>query len=156
MNEHLSERFGRASRGQQYQRIQAEVVLLPPKLNRGISNYYTSPTATGGEWLTRSEIPGSAEIMDRDSRSSDVVELPANKPIGPYACAQEYLSTHYELLREDSLRPLRESVSLIREAPTASEDTFNGQVEIYEKASHFSMLWTSLTPSANDRLIYAA
>lgn len=100
--------------------------------------YYEAPKATGEDWLLRSEIPGSAEIMDREvssNGSSSFVEIPANKPRGPFASKEEYLHTHYELLREDSLRPLREAVTAVREAPTADEEAHNGQIEIYEKAS---------------------
>lgn len=142
MNEDIRERF----RGPRSQRIQADVLILPQKLNAKVREYYEAPAPTGGDWLARSEIPGSAEIMDRENlsnASSDIVELPANKLLGPFTSKEEYLQTHYELLREDSLRPLREAVTAVRETPAAHEDVFNGKIGIYEKASRTSPVRTS-------------
>lgn len=146
MNEHLAERFRGPRRGHQpsnrSQHYQIEATFLPPKLNSKIREYYDDAAApTGQEWLLRSEIPGCAEIMDREdgsNTSSDVVELLPNKPIGPFASKEEYLHTHYDLLREDSLRPLREAVTAVRSKPSANEDVHNNSIGIYEKASHLS------------------
>ena len=49
---------------------------------------------------------------------------------------EEYLSTHYELLREDAVRRLRDAVTQVKLTPAASEDAFNGAIGIYEKACH--------------------
>lgn len=151
MNEDLSERWRGPRRGNQPVRMQAEVVFLPPKLNTKVREYYEAPPAVGGDWLSRSEVPGPAEIMDREdtsNSSSDVVELPPNRPLGPFASKEEYLHTHYELLREDSLRPLREAVTAVRETPAAHEEGHNGKIGIYEKASllptHFSASLTAV------------
>ena len=46
---------------------------------------------------------------------------------------EEYLSAHYELLREDAVRPLREAVQQVRITPQAKEDAFQGSIGIYEK-----------------------
>lgn len=109
-----------------------------------VREYYETPSIpspiSGQDWLLRPEIPSSAEIMDREdisnpSMSSDVVEIYANKPHGAFASREEYLQTHYELLREDSLRPLREAVTAVRRAPTADEEAHNGQIGIYEKVT---------------------
>lgn len=67
------------------------------------------------------------------SESSDIVELVPNKPEGSWADKEAYLSAHYELLREDALRPLRDAVSSVRITPQANEDAFMGQLGIYEK-----------------------
>lgn len=45
------------------------------------------------------------------------------------------MSAHYELLREDALRPLREAIARVRMVPDANEDAFDGAVGIYEKVS---------------------
>ena len=47
-----------------------------------------------------------------------------------------YLGAHYDLLREDALRPLREAVSQVKFTPTGAEDAFTGKaIGIYEKVS---------------------
>lgn len=51
------------------------------------------------------------------------------------ALVGEYLSAHYELLREDAVRPLREAVQQVRITPQAKEDAFKGSIGIYEKVS---------------------
>ena len=48
----------------------------------------------------------------------------------------EYLGTHYELLREDSIKGLRDAVLSIKFTPEAKEDAFNGAIGIYDKARH--------------------
>lgn len=48
---------------------------------------------------------------------------------------EEYLSAHYELLREDAVRALRDAVQHVRTNPQAKEDAFNGSIGIYEKVS---------------------
>ena len=143
MNEHLSERIPRSrkpARTQGTQKEQAEVWILPPKLNTRIREYFQGPPAEGGRWLERAEVPTTAELMDTDtmtatdgSASSDIVELAPNKPKGPWDDKEAYLSAHYELLREDALQPLREAVSKVRITPQANEDAFMGQLGIYEK-----------------------
>ena len=48
---------------------------------------------------------------------------------------EEYLSAHWELLREDAVRPLREAVQQVRITPQAKEDAFGGSIGIYEKVN---------------------
>lgn len=49
--------------------------------------------------------------------------------------ADAYLSAHYELLREDSVRPLREAICHIRREPQQNEDAFRSTVGIYQDVS---------------------
>ncbi len=49
------------------------------------------------------------------------------------AGSEDYLSAHYELLREDAIRPLREAVQQVRVTPQAKEDAFDTSIGIYEK-----------------------
>lgn len=56
---------------------------------------------------------------------------------------EEYLGAHYELLREDAVRPLREAVSQVKHVFDAKEEAFNGAVGIYDKVSLPSMAATS-------------
>jgi len=46
-----------------------------------------------------------------------------------------YLGAHYELLREDALRSLREAICQIRKDPQANEDAFKNSVGIYQDVS---------------------
>lgn len=78
------------------------------------------------EWRKRPEVPTTAELM------RDVVDLPMNVIDGPYQTVDEYLETHYELLREDAFSGLRDAVGHMRKAPD-SDDTQD--VAIYENVS---------------------
>lgn len=72
MNEQLTERFGRSRSAFKPERDQAQIWILPQRLNEKIRQYFeesNSPVA-GGEWLTRSEIPTSEEILDEDPSST--------------------------------------------------------------------------------------
>ena len=136
MTEGIPERFNRSKKGVRDQAPKAEVWLLPAKLNPRIRQYCDQETADGGSWLSRPEIPTAAELMDTDtssSASSDIVEIAANKPVGAFADKEDYLSTQYELLREDATRPLREAVARVRDKPSSGEDAFDGQIGIYDK-----------------------
>ncbi|EME45071.1 hypothetical protein DOTSEDRAFT_52452 [Dothistroma septosporum NZE10] len=137
MNESIPERFNhRSKKGVRNQASKVEVWLLPAKLNPRIREYCEQETAEGGSWLSRPEIPTAAELMDTDtssSASSDIVEIAANRPMGAFEGREDYLSTQYELLREDATRPLREAVARVRNKPSSGEDAFDGQIGIYDK-----------------------
>lgn len=151
MNEDLLERFGRAKKGVRSQTQKVEVWLQPAKLNTRIREYCEQEAADGGSWLSRPEIPTTAELMDTDtssSASSDIVEIATNKPVGAFGGKEEYLSTQYELLREDATRPLREAVARVREKPNSGEDAFEGQVGIYSKVKPTRHCTTDLANTA--------
>ncbi|KAK3719925.1 hypothetical protein LTR37_004048 [Vermiconidia calcicola] len=138
MNENIIERFGRSRRAFKQPQEQAEVWILPQQLNANVRQYFedSGKPVEGGSWLRRPEIPSSAEILDIEaegSTSSGDVEVQVNRLKGPWDSKEEYLGTHYELLREDAIRPLREAVSKVRMMPTATEETFDGSIGIYEK-----------------------
>lgn len=144
MNEDLAERFGRLRTGagptdQAQVGSRADVWVLPPRLNPRVKEYFEGDAADGGSWLSRPEIPSSAELLDNDTGSSsflpEVVHLYPNKPKGAFDSKEHYLSTQHELLREDAIRPLREAVAAVRHTPTDAEDGFQAQIGIYEKAS---------------------
>lgn len=88
------------------------------------------------EWRKRPEVPTTEELM------RDVVDLPMNVIDGPYRSVDEYLETHYELLREDAFSGLRDAVGHMRKAPE-SDDTQD--VAIYENVSIYN-------PSPRSRL----
>lgn len=49
--------------------------------------------------------------------------------------ANRRLRTHYELLREDAVRGLREAISRVKCTPEAKEEAFNDAVGIYDPAT---------------------
>jgi hypothetical protein len=53
-------------------------------------------------------------------------------------CLEAYLSAQYELLREDSLRPLREAICKVRKDPDQIEEYFGGTIGIYQNVSSSS------------------
>lgn len=45
---------------------------------------------------------------------STTLELTENTVVGPYISKEEYLESHYKLLREDAVAPLRDVISEIQ------------------------------------------
>ena len=89
MNENLVERFGRSRRGVRSDTEQAQVWILPQKLNLKVRQYFedANKPVDGGHWLSRPEIPTSAEVLDKDtggSTSSSEVELVPNRRKGAW------------------------------------------------------------------------
>jgi helicase required for RNAi-mediated heterochromatin assembly 1 len=86
MNEDLIERFKRTKNAYRGNKTQAEILLLPQKLNNRIRQYYepAKKPSEAGPWLNRPEIPTSNEIMDidDDSSNSEVVEIAPNRETG--------------------------------------------------------------------------
>lgn len=62
-------------------------------------------------WRGMPEIPTPEEI------TRDNVELPVNNIQTPFDSVDDYLSTHYELLREDATSHLRDGVTYLRADP---------------------------------------
>lgn len=113
MNEHLAERFGRSRRPVKAPGNSVDVLVLPQVLNHLGREYYNPPkTGVQGEaLLNRPEIPPSVEVLDQDGL--DTTGPPANKKEEAWDSKDEYLGTHYELLREHAVRFLREAVSMV-------------------------------------------
>ncbi|CAB4422693.1 unnamed protein product [Rhizophagus irregularis] len=84
-------------------------------------------------------------------------DIPVNNIDGPYESLDEYLKTHYELLREDCLRPLREGIRLFREKAEEIRT-----LRIYEKVNLVRISFTSIgvvhrisfTVKHNERVIW--
>ena len=85
----------------------------------------------------RCEIPGGDEVLryvnSDDFQFTNVIDQ-------PYPDTATYLGTHYALLREDSVRPLREAVMTFRTSPLMNDDS---QVAIYEKVRRIFQLINS-------------
>ena len=134
MNEHLSERFSRGRKSQFRSHIASDPIHVSEPLNRDIRAYVaaanTLPAEIAKPWLFKSEIPTSAEILDDEE---EPLQLPKNRLNRPWSSRKKYLETHYELLREDAVSPLRDAVHQFKNTPDMSDD---GQLVIYTKASH--------------------
>ncbi|OCK85603.1 P-loop containing nucleoside triphosphate hydrolase protein [Lepidopterella palustris CBS 459.81] len=109
------------------------------KYNPQIGQYFQTANhpVAGGEWLSKSEFPTSAEIL----KIPDGVPQ-SNKILGSYESTEKYLKTQYELSREDAVRPLREAVGKVRKNPHLQEDEYGGGVGIYENV-HFTAVTCS-------------
>lgn len=84
-------------------------------------------------WLSYPEIPTAQEIMGQTGAidlEENMIDLPTNEINEPWDSPNAYLSTHYELLREDSVALLRDAVALVRDEPTMTDTQ---EVCIYEK-----------------------
>ncbi len=138
MNEHLLEKFTRGRKPQVRGNISYDPNHSKEALNRDIRAYVaaanTPPVETAKPWLWKAEVPTTAEILDDED---EPVQLSENRLNKPWPSRKKYLETHYELLREDAISPLRDAVHQFRNTPDMSDD---GQVAVYEKASHLSFI----------------
>ena len=92
---------------------------------------------TDQSWLTLPELPTSAEIgrLENGRPTIGEIPIPINKIKGPWFSKEEYLQSHYELLREDGVAPLREAVEEIRAKPDLMEKDSKEHAAIYENVS---------------------
>lgn len=142
LNANLRERWSRpppSSNGQ-------PPLAARPKLtlNRYVREYMraTYEPVNTGSWLARPEIPTSAELLGEnddeeegdngDGDENDEQEVPVNVIQGPWPSKEDYLSAHYELLREDAVAPLRDAVAEVKEVPNMMD---NQAICIYENVS---------------------
>jgi helicase required for RNAi-mediated heterochromatin assembly 1 len=99
MNEDLIERFKRTKGAHRGNKIQAEILLLPQKLNNKVRQYYepSKKPSEAGAWLHRPEMPTSNEIMDIDDDSSnpEIVEIAPNRETGGWESQGEF--SHHSL-----------------------------------------------------------
>ena len=120
MNENLSERLGRSRSAFRPAVDQVQVLILPPRLNEKIREYFEQPgmPITVGHWASRPEIPTSQEVLDEDSSStdgstagsSDVMIVPNKKKGAWESKGKATHSRHSYAQRSDSLHrsvPLR-------------------------------------------------
>lgn len=133
MNEHLSERFSRGRKSQVRNNTASDPNHTAEPLNRDIRAYVAAanklPTNTAKPWLFKSEIPTSGEILDDEE---EPVQLSENRLNRPWPSQKKYLETHYELLREDAVAPLRDAVHQFKNTPNMSDD---GHLVVYTKVS---------------------
>ncbi|KAJ5745331.1 ATP binding protein [Penicillium odoratum] len=108
----------------------SEMPLIDCSIQEHLAGSETTPS-TSHQWISKPEVPSGDEIMGIDgTESGDDVILPSNRPFGPWPSATEYLRTHYELLREDAIAPLRDAVTDLRDGPNMKDTK---KVSVYEK-----------------------
>lgn len=158
MNEHLIERFGRGKASRDSHVPSGLTARPPATLNLSIREYAKAAEqpADSSHWTAFREIPSSDEVFDRGRTEHDTaLELAENTIVGPYTSKEEYLETHYRLLREDAVavcipsmwtlcsgeemltpnssQPLRDVVSEIQVYPHLMEKDSDNDAYIYEK-----------------------
>ncbi|KAE8389150.1 P-loop containing nucleoside triphosphate hydrolase protein [Aspergillus alliaceus] len=99
-------------------------------VNQGMRAYFDEADLEDPEpWLLKPEVPSSSEVMGTES-DTEFIDLLPNRIIGPWKSKTEYLKAHYELLREDSVAPLRDAVAYVREDPQMQDSR---TVSVYDK-----------------------
>jgi helicase required for RNAi-mediated heterochromatin assembly 1 len=88
-------------------------------------------------WRILPEIPDGSDFTTPHPADSDTPErwddyqfqdriyyapLPHNPIDGPWPSKQEYITAHYEILREDAIAPLRKSVKTFKNHPNMNDD----------------------------------
>lgn len=139
LNAHLSERFSRERSAFRTDATatDAAAVSRGARLNTRIREYFAPQPQQEDEprWRLCPEVPSSFELLDLPEDEGDTeVTLPVNNIKGAWPSKSEYLKAHYELLREDAVRPLREAILQVKVKPTAAEADHSGSIGIYEKA----------------------
>jgi helicase required for RNAi-mediated heterochromatin assembly 1 len=144
INAHLPERFKGSHRATEDAPSAPDDAQLPTQSEANtarIREYFrkSEVSVKDGNWLAKPEVPTPAEILDdpydgQVKATAAPEELRPNKLEGAYSSNEEYLSTQYDLLREDSLRPLREAVAQVRASPYLDEAEYNAgsNIGLYE------------------------
>ena len=92
-------------------------------------------------WTGFREIPSPCEVFDEGRKEhGKTLELTENTIVGPYISKEEYLESHYRLLREDAVAPLRDVVSEIQVYPHLMEKDSDNSAYIYEKVPRISCI----------------
>ena len=113
MNENLNERFGRGKAIRDSHMPSALTARPSMTLNLSIREYAKSAGQHNdlAHWTSLREIPSASEVFDEGRKEhSTVLELAENTVVGPYTSKEDYLETHYRLLREDAVAPLRDGM----------------------------------------------
>lgn len=123
---------------------------------RKLHEYFSFKAEDQQGWLSQSELPSVKELQgsgqslqssswldDTSALAPDQAPYPdsdqphwtendVNKIDGPWNSKGKYLETHYKLLRENALRPLREALTLVDQIRTVKEDPSHATLGIYE------------------------
>lgn len=102
----------------------------------GIREYVNFSTASSDQpWLALPELPTAEEVGSfvGDRPATLEYALQHNKIDGPWRDKEYYLRSHYELLREDAVAPLRDVVQEFHQKPNMMERDSKEHAAIYEK-----------------------
>jgi len=115
--------------------------------HHGIREYVNfSISSPDQPWLELPELPMAEEVGgfvgDKPAKLEHV--LRPNKIVGPWGSKEEYLRSHYELLREDAVAPLRGAVEEFHAKPNMMEKDSMEHAGIYEKVGYGSPACASL------------
>lgn len=123
---------------------QASIQPVGLPANQDIRNYFfysededstDSTDDSENAWTEKPEFPSPNEVMGLELFDDDgFMPLPPNIISGPWPSKEAYLRSHYELLREDAVAPLRDAVAYVRENPRMMDSPF---ASIYEKVRLF-------------------
>ena len=85
-------------------------------------------------WRSSPELPTASELNpDWEAFASDVDQkLKANDIRLPYQSKEDYLETHYQILREEGITHLRWSIKQYRDNPARMDDQ---DISIYTKVN---------------------
>ena len=98
--------------------------------NEGSNDQWATPASANNEW----NVPASKlETTQEEDDAYESFENVSNIIDAPWPSKMDYLRTHYLLLREDALRPLRESVEHVRSMPDLNEDPARATTGIYDQ-----------------------
>lgn len=143
MNAHFTERFrgSRAPAGNS-STPNEHIPISSLSRNNDIREYFklANKTVAGGAWLEQPEIPDPSEVLrGKLSATHSPTLIDVNEQIRPhkvdgaYEDKEDYLRTVYELLREDTVRPLREAIDEVRADPYKDEAEYQNQsIGIYD------------------------
>ncbi|KAL4808756.1 P-loop containing nucleoside triphosphate hydrolase protein [Aspergillus unguis] len=128
INSHLGERLKKTTLSKTTPSPGA-VEKVTPEIRQYFSQAHNQGTESHAfdSWLSKPEIPSAEEIF---GDSDEYLDLPTNKIDGPWESKDAYLKSHYELLREDAVAPLRDAVAIFRHNPDMDDDK---HVFVYEK-----------------------
>ncbi|KAI9894565.1 MAG: hypothetical protein M1814_001919 [Vezdaea aestivalis] len=95
----------------------------PCQANPAIRAYYEAQShqeaATAQTWLLKPQIPSGDEVL---GLYPEKVEGKATQQ--KFDSKSKYLDTHYSLLREDQLRPLKSAVQIFRQTPSVYQNVY--------------------------------
>jgi hypothetical protein len=108
------------------------------KSHHGIGEYVNHTISSSDlPWLELPELPMAEEVGgfvgDKPAKLEHI--LRPNKIVGPWRSKEEYLRSHYELLREDAVAPLRDAVQEFHAKPNMMEKDSIEHAGIYEQVS---------------------
>ena len=111
----------------------------PPKqsINPQLRKYLQSTEVSRNGspiWLTLPEIPTAAEMGRYKfvGEERDSIKVPTNNVESAWPSKEAYLESHYRLLREDAVSPLRAAIDEVRAKPNMAEKDSNEHAGLYD------------------------